>query len=109
MYAFYLSVCVDVTLILGNDMCPDANPYAMWNLGNCTSEPIIPQDCGMPYQCKLIHTKRCCLKPGIHTLVCYSSDEALGLRGARVTIKGHNYCDDFIEYRGLRTVTLRGM
>ena len=55
------------------------------------------------------YTQRCCLKPGKHTLTCYTTDESLGWEGAKITIDGHIFCDDFITYRAMREIIVTGI
>ena len=51
---------------------------------------------------------RCCLKPGIYTLICKNEMGPFGWGDSFIEILGQRYCDDFVGYKGLRRVIVTG-
>ena len=51
---------------------------------------------------------RCCLKPGIYTLVCKNSKSSYGWGSSYIEIQGQRYCDDFVGSKAMRRIFLLG-
>ena len=99
LYLIYFlddEVCFDVkisTAQYGSDL--------EWRLGTCNSIGIL-------YPTK-IYIHRCCLKPGRHTLTCINRRNPFGWDGGYIEIQGHRYCDDFMAYRLMQTINIKGI
>ena len=64
-----------------------------WKLGSCHGE-LNDFD----------YFDRCCLTSGQYTLICTNHKSKFGWGNASIEIQGQTYCDDFIGYKGMRTV-----
>jgi len=71
-----------------------------WSLGACDSTEIA-------YENLQKYVQRCCLEPGQHTLTCINNRTPYGWGDGYIEIQGHRYCDDFMSYRLIQTVTIR--
>ena len=77
-------------------------PHLMnWKLGPCFKSREHTNE-------KVYNQKGCCIKPGDYTLTCYNTQSPYGWKNGKITINGHDYCDDFIGYKALRRVTIKG-
>ena len=74
-----------------------------WQLGTCNSRDI--KDIWP--NTKYIH--RCCLRPGQYTLTCIRKNGPYGWNEGFVEIQGHRYCDDFLSYKLMQKVRIKGM
>ena len=79
-----------------------------WSLGTCSGVgyELITGNHSRHY---LTSTSRCCLNPGLHTLLCYSSPPARGWRNWYILVDGHRYCDDFVSYTSLQKIAVESM
>ena len=101
IYVQYISVCIDIKVTTaGEDM---SNMNLRWSLGPCSSG-----NSDFKYKLHGHSIERCCLVPGIHTLTCYTSDQSLGWKDAKIEIQGHSYCDDFIDFKAFRKIEIAG-
>ena len=55
-----------------------------------------------------IHFDRCCLPPGQYTLTCINEQSTYGWGNVKFEIDGKRYCDDFIGFKAMRTVSVQG-
>ena len=88
-------------------MCTDVRFKAVdnkltWRIGHCTNGLYSSSNEG-----KKVNTDRCCLAPGIYTLMC-SSDNKYSWRQGHVEIQGVKYCNDFIGYMAMRRIEIFG-
>ena len=60
------------------------------------------------YQTGKTYLDRCCLSPGVYTLVCRNELKPFGWGDSFIEILGQRYCDDFVGYKGLRKVVVTG-
>ena len=74
-----------------------------WKIGSCYGPQRIAK-----YKAKSIYFDRCCLRPGIYTLVCKNDKGPYGWGNSSLEILGQRYCDDFVGYKGLRRVAIAG-
>ena len=101
-------ICIDIQLnIVGNTQSANStslknNSTVRWKLGSCSSLNSIEE--GATYQFPAIYNERCCLEPGIYTLVCYNNPPARGWKNAYILVKVHRYCDDFISYKSFQKI-----
>ena len=74
-----------------------------WKLGSCYGPKL-----GRNYSSNEVHYDRCCLSPGNYTLICQNTKSNHGWGNARLEIEGERYCDDFVGFRALRNVFIKG-
>ena len=55
-----------------------------------------------------LYTQRCCLKPGQYTLTCVNRRNPVGWGEGYLDIQGHRYCNDFMSYRIMQKITIKG-
>ena len=82
------------------------NATARWTLGSCSSLNSVEKY--ETYQYPAVYTERCCLEPGVHTLVCYNDPPAQGWKDTYLIINTHRYCNDFYGYQSFQKVTVTG-
>ena len=83
-----------------------------WKMGSCYGhrkfdDPIAGED-SIRYHGNNTYLDRCCLKPGVYTLVCTNKVSPFGWGNSYIQILGQRYCDDFVGYKGLRRVEVSG-
>ena len=76
--------------------------HSKWKLGHCNS-------IGIDYDNKMQYIHKCCLKPGLHTLTCINKREPYGWDEGYIEIQGHRYCNDFLSYRLMQRITIKGI
>ena len=85
-----------------------------WRIGSCYGPKI-----GSKYyydyylshlysQIGKIHYDKCCLPSGTYTLICKNTKSKYGWGNAVFKIDGKRYCDDFVGFISMRTVSLQG-
>ena len=74
-----------------------------WEMDYCYG----PQN-SVKYQANKIYLDRCCLSPGVYTLICRNVARSFGWGDSFIEILGQRYCDDFVGYKGLRRVIVAG-
>ena len=77
-----------------------------WQMGSCDS--VTSTLGGAEYHHPAIYIERCCIKPGVYTLVCYSTPPAQGWKRAFIKIDGHHYCDNFVRYKSFEKMVVTG-
>ena len=73
-----------------------------WHLGSCNS-------LGVVYGNHQTYIQKCCLKPGQQTLTCINKRKSYGWDDGYIEIQGHRYCNDFMSYRIMQRITIKGM
>ena len=71
-----------------------------WELGPCGSTHI--------FENYMSYVQRCCVPPGINILTCYNTEKDEGWKSASLTFQGHIYCDDFMSYKSMSHVNVKG-
>ena len=105
-------VCLDIHVNVVGETENEKSSFLMssstvrWELGSCSSASS--KLGGTSYQYPAIYIERCCLKPGIYTLICYNIPPAQGWKNAYVKIDGHQYCDNFINYKSFQKIVVTG-
>ena len=51
---------------------------------------------------------RCCLPQGQYTLTCKNKKSKYGWGNVTFTIDGKRYCDDFVGFKAMRTISIKG-
>ena len=74
-----------------------------WRMGSCYGPKY-----GWTYSSNETHYDRCCLPPGTYTLICKNTKSKYGWGNAVFKIDGKRYCDDFVGFISMRTVSLQG-
>ena len=104
-----LLVCMDVRVHTQrtNDFKGKYDYYMdiNWSIGTCYKAGNYFLDRGY---IRTSFVERCCLKPGVHNLIC-SSGSPGGWNGAVLEVQGHQYCHDFIGYNAMRRVNVQGI
>ena len=54
------------------------------------------------------YIEKCCVRPGNHTLTCLNTKQPYGWKKGTIEINGHEYCGDFIGFKAMRRVTIKG-
>ena len=71
-----------------------------WTLGECSNPESYAEFSS--------YLQRCCLAPGQYTLICQNTVYPDGWYGGHIEIQGHKYCDDFLAYKTLRRIIIKG-
>lgn len=74
-----------------------------WQLGTCNSHGIE----AIMGNTKFVH--RCCLRAGQHTLTCFRKSGPYGWNEGFIEMLGHRYCDDFLSYKLMQKIRIKGM
>ena len=74
-----------------------------WTLGSCYGPR--PRFTYLPNE---THFDRCCLPEGKYTLICINKQSKYGWGNVTFEIDGKRYCDDFVGFKAMRTVSLKG-
>lgn len=74
-----------------------------WTLGSCHG----PKH-GWKYLSNETHHDRCCLTEHQLTLICINEKSKYGWGNVTFEIDGKRYCDDFIGFKALRTISVKG-
>ena len=75
-----------------------------WRMGSCYGPKL-----GWTYSFNETHYDRCCLTAGTYTLICKNTNSKYGWGNANFTIGGKRYCDDFVGFKAMRTITIQGI
>ena len=73
-----------------------------WHLGPCNSIGIVYED-------HKEHIQSCCLEPGYQTLTCINLRKPYGWDDGYIEIQGHRYCNDFMSYKIMQRITIKGI
>ena len=102
-------MCLDIQLKIDDDKNEENihDIVPMWKLGAChgVNYDLI----NIHYPHPVNYTERCCLAPGLHTLMCYNSPPARGWRNWYILIDGHRYCDNFVGYMTFQQISVSSM
>ena len=52
--------------------------------------------------------EKCCVSPGNYTLTCSNTRHPHGWKKGFITINGAHYCDDFMGFKAMRRITVKG-
>ena len=72
-----------------------------WTLGHCSSS--------QRYEDFKQYDEKCCLSPGLHTLVCINTEKPEGWKKGYIAFQGHRYCDDFMAFKAMRRIQVKDM
>ena len=72
-----------------------------WRIGSCYGPST-------NYLSNVTYYDRCCLSQGTYTLICKNTKSKYGWRNADFRIDGKRYCDDFVGFKAMRTVSIKG-
>ena len=99
-------VCFLIATKVGNIDSDNDNLFFSreWKLASCYGPKF-----GMNYSSNEAHYDICCLTPGIYTLICQNTKSNYGWGNAWLEIEGERYCDDFVGFRALRNVSVKGI
>ena len=74
-----------------------------WTLGSCYGPKF-----GRNYKPNETWIDRCCLPEGQHTLACMNTKSIYGWGNVTFQIDGKRYCDDFVGFKALRKISIKG-
>ena len=94
--AYQYLVCVDIKIVTSYDA-----DHVYWTLGTCSTSIEYTDN-------QILKENDCCLAAGNHTLNCYNTKHPHGWKKGFIIVNGKNYCDDFIGYKAMRRITIRG-
>lgn len=69
-----------------------------WNIGRCKGLATTTKNGG----------ERCCLNPGKYALICQNLVRPFGWGKASIKIQGQEYCNDFVGFKAIRSVSISG-
>ena len=98
-----LLVCLKIVVNVGSN-ADEWKFLRQWKMEACYG----PKN-GWDYSTREIHYDRCCLLPGKYTLTCVNNKTTYGWGDAFLEIAGKRYCDDFIGFKAMRTVSVIGI
>ena len=90
-------ICIDLTI-----SAVQHGENSEWHLGPCNSIGIV-------YENHKKHIQRCCLEPGQQTLTCINIRYPFGWDDGYIEIQGHRYCNDFMSYKIIQRITIKGI
>ena len=89
-------VCIIVRLNVGDQQ--QKQQFSLkWKLDSCDG----PRN-SVKYRYNNTYWDRCCLNPGIYTLICKNDIGSFGWGNSFIEILGQRYCDDFAGYKAMR-------
>ena len=94
-------VCLSIEIKVGDNKENHAFFSPEWRMGSCFG-PRTTYTSGRTYY------DRCCLTPGTYTLTCKNTKSKYGWGNSNFTIGGKRYCDDFVGFKAMRTVSIPG-
>ena len=74
-----------------------------WTLGSCYGPKL-----ELKYSSNEIWYDRCCLPEGQYTLTCRNTKSKYGWGNAKFIVDGKRYCDDFVGFKAMRTISIKG-
>ena len=95
-------VCFMMKIHIG-DQCNRNKFSRKWQMGSCYG----PMD-SVKLKSNGTYLSRCCLEPGVYTLICKNDVGPYGWGNSFLEIFGQKYCDDFVGYKGMREVIVAG-
>ena len=81
-----------------------------WSLGSCYG-PKRGMKYGSSYSSSSPYETwydRCCLPEGQYTLTCSNTKSKYGWGNVEFKINGKRYCDDFVGFKVMRTISIEG-
>ena len=75
-----------------------------WTLGSCYGPKL-----GFNYSTNELWYDKCCLPDGQYTLTCKNTRSVYGWGNATFLIDGKRYCDDFVGFKAMRTISVQGI
>ena len=88
-------VCHDVKLETKYD-----GHLIQWELGPCKTAHV--------FESYKSYVQRCCVSPGTHILTCFNTEKDEGWKSALLKYQGRVYCDDFMSYKSMSRVLVKG-
>ena len=96
-------VCIIVRLNVGDQQ--QKQQFSLkWKLDSCDG----PRN-SVKYRDNNTYWDRCCLNPGIYTLICKNDIGSFGWGNSFIEILGQRYCDDFAGNKAMRRIIIAGM
>ena len=74
-----------------------------WSLGSCYGPKR-----GKKYLSNETWYDQCCLPEGQYTLTCSNTKSKYGWGNVAFKINGKRYCDDFVGFKAMRTIYIKG-
>ena len=74
-----------------------------WEMDSCYG----PKN-SVKYRANDTYWDRCCLSPGVYTLICKNNLGPYGWGNSFIEILGQRYCNDFVGYKSFRKVNVTG-
>ena len=96
MCLLFLLVCVDINVTTMYD-----GGLVKWEFGPCSS--------AQKYANYMKYTERCCVLEGYQTLTCYNTEKPQGWKNGYLEIQGRRYCDDFMSYKAMQRILVKGI
>ena len=96
----YVSVCLPIEMKVGDNKEFNASFSPEWRLGSCFGPKTT-------YSSNVNYYDRCCVTPGTYTLICKNTKSKSGWGNADFKIDGKRYCDDFVGFKAMRTITIQ--
>ena len=79
-----------------------------WKLGSCKGPKPLDSFTSISTTDEMTYIDKCCLTPGNYTLICKNDVGPFGWGNSFLEILGNHYCDDFVGYKGLRRIVIKG-
>ena len=108
MFIIYRKYCSRLNVIILFTVCFEIEirttstvaSAMQWFLGECSNTSI--------YTFNSKYTEKCCLEPGIHTLMCSNSNSKLGWEHGYMKIGEHIFCDDIQRMKLMQALKIFG-
>ena len=94
-------MCSSIEMKMGDNKDDHALFSPEWRMGSCFGPRTT-------YSSNVSYYDKCCLTPGKYTLICTNSKSKYGWGNADFKIDGRRYCDDFVGFKAMRTITIQG-
>ena len=94
-------MCLSIEMEMGDNKEDNALFSPEWRMGSCFG----PRN---TYLFNVTYYERCCLTSGKYTLICKNTKSKYGWGNAALKINGKQYCDDFVGFKAMRTVSIQG-
>ena len=98
-----ISVCVHINMDISKNEKDAVFFDREWSLGSCYGPKW-----GKIYLSNLTWYDRCCLPEGQYTLTCRNTKSKYGWGNVAFEINGKRYCDDFVGFKAMRTISIKG-
>ena len=77
-----------------------------WQFGPCSSSDAALAN---GYLSRNVYIERCCIPPGVNVLTCRNKLLSEGWKEGAIEIQGHQYCNDFMAFKAMRQVNVKGI